>query len=62
MLVGFFSLDYLVSIIFFPVEKAGSALRQPQAGSTVLLQSQRVSYGEPPNPSASDLALELDQY
>ncbi len=38
------------------------ALRQPQAGSTVLLQIQRVSFGEPPTPSASDLNLEFDQY
>jgi hypothetical protein len=39
-----------------------SAHRQPQGGSTVLLQIQRVSYGEPPTPSVSDLTLELDQY
>jgi hypothetical protein len=28
----------------------------------VLLQIQRMSFGEPPTPSASDLTLELDQY
>ncbi len=38
------------------------AHRQPQASSTVLLQIQRVSCGELPTPSASDLTLELDQY
>ena len=38
------------------------AHRQPQAGSTVLLQIQTGSFGEPPTPSASDLTLALDQY
>ena len=36
--------------------------RQPQAGSTVLLQIQTGSFGEPPTPSASDPTLALDQY
>ena len=38
------------------------AHRQPQAGSTVLLQIQTGSFGEPPTPSASDPTLALDQY
>ena len=38
------------------------AHRQPQAGSTVLLQIQTGSFGEPPTPSASDLTVALDQY
>ena len=38
------------------------AHRQPQAGSIVLLQMQIGSFGDPPTPSASDLALALDQY
>ena len=37
-------------------------LGQPQAGSTVLLQIQTGSFGDPPTPSASDLTLALDQY
>jgi hypothetical protein len=39
-----------------------SAHRQPQADSTVLLQIQTGSLGNPPTPSASDLTLELDHY
>ena len=38
-----------------------SAHRQPQADSTVLLQIQTGSLGNPPTPSASDLTLELDR-
>ena len=38
------------------------AHRQPQAGSTVLLQIQTGSFGEPPTPIASDPTLALDQY
>jgi hypothetical protein len=39
-----------------------AAHRQPQAGSTVLLQIQTGSFGDPPTPSASDLTVGLDQY
>ncbi len=39
-----------------------SALRQPLAGSTMVLQIQRVSFREPTTASASDLTLEYDQY
>ena len=39
-----------------------AAHRQPKAGSTVLLQIQTGSFGDPPTPSASDLTLALDQY
>jgi hypothetical protein len=38
------------------------AHRQPQAGSTVLLQIQTGSFGDPPTSSASDLTVGLDQY
>ena len=38
------------------------AHRQPQAGSTVLLQIQTGSFGEPPTPSSSDLTVALDRY
>ena len=59
-------IEIVLFIYNFSDRKGGlggrSALRQPQAGSTVLLQIQRASYGEPPTPSASDLTLELDQY
>jgi hypothetical protein len=54
------------SIIIFPVRTGGlgwrSEQRQPQADSTVLLQIQTGSLGNPPTPSASDLTLELDIY
>jgi hypothetical protein len=53
---------YYFQLYFFRWLGGRSALRQPQAGSTVLLQIQGVSYGEPPTPSTSDLTLELDQY
>ncbi len=36
--------------------------RQPQAGSTLLLQIQTGTFGDPPIPSASNLTLALDQY
>ncbi len=61
----------LFSIIIFRVEQlelAGGAgercvhRQPPQAGSTVLLQIQTGSFGEPPTPSASDLTVALDQY
>ena len=38
------------------------AHRQQQAGSTVLLQIQTGSFGDPPTPSASDLTVGIDQY
>jgi hypothetical protein len=41
---------------------ARGAHRQAQAGSTVLLQMQTGSFGDPPTASASDLSLALDQY
>jgi hypothetical protein len=57
---------YFRSIIFFSVRTCGlserGAHRQPQTGSTVLIQIQTGSFGEPPTPSASDLTLALDQY
>jgi hypothetical protein len=55
-----------IYILFFRVEQAGlgerGAHRQPQVCSTVPLQIQTGSFGEPPSPSSSDLSLELDQY
>jgi hypothetical protein len=57
---------WLFSIIIFRVEKAGSAgaahIACRRQIRRWLLQIQRVSNGEPPTPSASDLTLELDQY
>jgi hypothetical protein len=41
---------------------ARGAHRQAQAGSTVLLQIQTGSFGDPPTPSALDLSLASDQY
>ena len=38
------------------------AHRQPQVSSTVLLQIQTGSFGEPPTPSSSDLTVALDWY
>ena len=61
---GVFYIDYYQ--LFFSGRTFGlgqrGAHRQPLAGSTELLQMQTVSFGDPPTPSASDLALALDQY
>jgi hypothetical protein len=51
---------------YFRVEQAGSAgaahIASRPADSTVLLQIQPGSLGNPPTPSASDLTLALDRY
>jgi hypothetical protein len=58
--------NFIVINYNFPGRTCGlgerGAHRQPQAGSTVLLQIQTGTFGEPPTPSASDLTLALDQY
>ncbi len=53
--------NYIFSGRTFGLGERG-AHRLPQTGSTVLLQIQTGSFGEPPTPSASDLTVALDQY